>query len=285
METRGKTILVTGATGNQGGAVTCHLLMDGWKVRALARDPQKPAYQALKKAGVELVRGDLDNIASLDEALTGVYGVFSVQNYIEHGPAGEVIQGKSLADAAKNAHVAHFVYSSVGGADRHSAIPHFESKWEVEQHIRTLGLPMTILRPVFFMDNFTSMYGQSIEQGVLTMPLKPTTKVQVIAADDIGAFAALALKEPQKFLGKAIELAGDELTMPQVAETFTRVFNHPVRYVEQPLEQVMSSNEEIGVMMEWFNTHGYQADISSLRQLYPPLLTLEAWLRKGAGHQ
>src|ERR1700730_18099760 len=110
MGDKNKTILVIGASGKQGGAVTCRLLSEGWHIRALARDPNKPAVQALAKSGVEVVMGDLDSIPSLDKALQGVYGVFSVQTFMEHGPAGEVIQGKALADAARTANVEHFIY-------------------------------------------------------------------------------------------------------------------------------------------------------------------------------
>ncbi len=135
-----KTILVTGATGQQGGAVVRSLSTRGWKIRALVRDPAKPAAQQLAKNNIELIKGDLFTPASLDEALKGVYGVFSVQTPAD-GVGGEIIQGKFLADAAQKAQVQHFVYSSVGGAERESGIPHFESKWQVEKHIRAIGLP------------------------------------------------------------------------------------------------------------------------------------------------
>ena len=184
-----------------------------------------------------------------------------------------------MADAAQAAGVQHFVYTSVGGADRKSGLPHFESKWQIEEHIRALGLPATILRPVFFMDNLRSPW-MGPRDGVLAIGLRPTTSLQMIAADDIGAFAALAFARPQEFIGKALEIAGDSLTMPQVADAFTQVSGQPVRFVEQPLEQVRSFNAEMGDMMAWFNDHGYAADIPALRKLRPGLLTFETWLRK-----
>jgi uncharacterized protein YbjT (DUF2867 family) len=280
MSNSDKIILVTGATGQQGGATARHLLEQGWRVRALVRDPNTAAAQALSAKGAELVQGDLDNRSSLDRALTGVYGVFSVQTFMgPEGPVGEARQGKALANAAKAAGVQHFVYSSVGGADRKSGLPHFESKWQIEQHVRELGLPATILRPVFFMENLRSPW-MGPRDGVLAVALRPTTSLQMIAVDDIGAFAALAFARPAEFMGKAIEIAGDAQTGPQVAETMARVTGQPVRFVELPLEQVRSFNTEMADMMAWFNDHGYNADIPALRKLLPGLLTFEQFLRR-----
>ena len=280
MSNNDKIILVTGATGQQGGATARHLLDQGWRVRALVRDPSKEAAQALSARGAELVRGDLDDRSSLDRALAGVYGVFSVQTFQgPEGAVGEARQGKTLADAAKAAGVQHFVYSSVGGAERKSGLPHFESKWQIEQHIRALGLPATILRPVFFMENLRSPW-MGPRDGVLAVALHPTTSLQMIAAGDIGAFAALAFARPAEFMGKAIEIAGDAKTGPEVAETMTRVTGQPVRFVELPLEQLRSFNAEMADMMAWFNDHGYNADIPALRRLLPGLLTFEHFLRR-----
>ncbi len=277
-----RTILVTGATGRQGGAVARTLMTHGWKVRALVRDPSTPAAQQLAKNTIELIKGDLFTTASLEEALTGVYGVFSVQTSdAEHGIGGEIIQGKLLADAAHRAQIQHFVYSSVGGAERESGIPHFESKWQIEKHIRALGLPATIIRPVFFMDNFTSYFGEPIkQQNKLILPLHQDTRLQQIATEDIGSFAALAFEQPTGFLGKALEIAGDELSMTELAETFSRVMKRTIEFVELPMEQMIQGDPEIALMFEWFNTHGYQAVLPALRALYPALLTLETWLRQ-----
>ncbi len=276
-----RTILVTGATGQQGGAVMRSLSAQGWKVRVLVRDPAKPAAQRLAKNNIELIQGDLFTPTSLDEALKGVYGVFSVQSPAEKGVGGEIVQGKFLADAAQKAQIQHFVYSSVGGAERESGIPHFESKWQVEKHIRVLGLPATILRPVFFMDNFASYFGTPIkQQNKLILPLHRETRLQMIATENIGSFAALAFEQPTSFIGKALEIAGDELNMTELAETFSRVMKRTIEFVEQPMEQVIQSSPENALMMEWFNDQGYQAVIPALRALYPSLLNMETWLRE-----
>jgi uncharacterized protein YbjT (DUF2867 family) len=280
------TIVVTGATGKQGGAVARHLLSDGWQVRALTRDPLKPGAQALAKLGAEVVTGDFDQRNSIDRALAGAYGVFSVQNFWEAGGAGEIQQGKTLADTARAAGVKHFVYSSVGGAERNTGILHFDSKWEIEQHVRALGLPATILRPVFFMDNFNSPnFRPAILQGTLTLALRPARTLQMIAVDDIGGFAALAFEKPGEYIGRTFELAGDELTMPQVAEAFSRVLGRTVRFVQQPIEQVRSFSKEYAVMFEWFNREGYKADIVALRALYPGLHNFQAWLDRSGWAQ
>lgn len=286
MNTHDKTILVTGATGQQGGASARHLQARGWCVRVLTRDPQKPAAQALADAGMEVVQGDLTDRASLDRALQGVYGVHSVQSYMPRDPGGEINQGKTLADAAKAAGVEHFVYSSAAGADRHTGIAEQESKWEIEQYIRALDLPATILRPTFFMDIFTiPFFHQMILAGTWAFGLHPETKVQMIATDDIGALVALAFENPRDFIGKALEIAGDELTMPQAAEVFGQVIGRPVRFIETPIEQVRSFDLNLAREAEWLNDEGFRAGIPALRAIYPDLMTLETYLRKSGWEQ
>jgi len=282
MASKNNVILVAGATGQQGGAVARHLLAGGWAVRALTRDPAKAAAQQLAEAGAEIVQGNFADRATLDQALEGVYGLFGVQNFWEGGPEVEVQQGKLLADAAREANVQHIVYSSVGGAERNTNIPHFDSKWKIEEYSRQLNLPLTVLRPVFFMENFQTFMPPTEQDGVLTLSLAlpPSRSLQLIAVDDIGAFAALAFDRPDDFLGQAVEIAGDELTMPQIAETWSKVSGKPIRFVEMPLEQLRQFNAESAIMFEWFTNAGYQADIPALRELYPPLKTFETWLQQ-----
>ncbi|HEV8339561.1 MAG TPA: NmrA/HSCARG family protein [bacterium] len=234
MDPTSKIILVTGSTGQQGGAVARHLLAGNWRLRALVRDPLKPAAQALAHQGVELVTGDFNDPVSLDQALRGVYGVFSVQNFWlpDVGRVGEVRQGKNLADAARTARVEHFIYTSVGSANRDTGIPHFESKWEIEQHIHRLGLPATIFRPVTFMDNYTWQRPQILNGNVSGSGLRPDRTNQYIAVHDIGWFVRRAFEDPEGYIGKSIDLAGDQLTEPQVAEVFSTVIGRPVRLTE-----------------------------------------------------
>ena len=277
-----KIIAVTGATGQQGGAVAKKLLADGWKVRALTRDLNKPAAQALAEAGADLVAGDMGSRSELEVAFQGTYGVFSVQNFWlpNVGYEGEIQQGKNVADAAKAAGVQHLVYSSVGSAHRGMGQKHFDSKWVIEQYIHTLGVPYTILRPVFFMDNHNWSRAYILNGTYTGMGLRPEKGVQSIAVEDIGVFAALAFENPQEYLGKTIELAGDELTEAQTAEVFSKVIGRPVTLVAPSGGGRRGSEEEMKAMFNFFNGEGYDADIAALRKTHPGLLTLEQYLRR-----
>ena len=277
-----KIIAVTGATGQQGGAIARKLLAEGWQVRALTRDIDKPAAQELKSLGAEIVAGDMDNRAELDAAFKGVHGVFSVQNFWlpAVGFDGEVQQGKNVADAAKAAGVQHLVFSSVGSAHRGMGQKHFESKWIIEQYIATLDIPYTILRPVAFMDNYNWSRAYILNGTFTGMGLRSEKGVQSIAVADIAVFVALALADPKAYLGKTIELAGDELTESQIADTFTKVIGRPVQLVPPTPGAGRRSEEEMVAMFNFFNGEGYDADIAALRKLHPGLLSLEGYLRK-----
>lgn len=276
-----RLIVVLGATGKQGGAAARHLLKDGWKVRAVTRNPDGEAAKALVALGAEVVQADMTNRADMDRVMAGAHGVFSVQNTWEAGVDGEIAQGKNVADAAKAAGVKHFVYTSVGGADRNTGIPHFDSKWELEQYHASLGLPVTTLRPVFFMENLApGVMGP--REGVIYVAMPPDVPLQMIAADDIGAIAAQAFADPDAFKGKAMELAGDNLTFPQVAQLLTEVSGNPIQYAEQPLEQVGAYSPEMAVMLKWFVDEGYASDIPAVRRLYPELHDFATWARQNA---
>ena len=277
-----KLIAVTGATGQQGGAVARKLLAEGWKVRALTRDLDKPAAQELASLGAELVRGDMDDRAELDAAFQGVYGVFSVQNFWlpNVGYEGEIRQGNNVADAAKEAGVQHLVYSSVGAAHRGMGQKHFDSKWIIEQHIQSLGLPYTILRPAAFYENF-NWEKPAITNGTLnSIGIRPEKERQMIGVEDIAVFVALALSDPKEYLGKTIELSGDALTETEFADTFTKVIGRPVTLVMPTGGAGWANEEEMAAMFNFFNGEAYDADIPALRKLHPGLLTFEQWLRK-----
>ena len=282
-----RSILVCGATGSQGGAVARSLLDRGFRVRALTRDPHKPEARALAEQGAEVAQGDMDDRPSVDRALEGTHGVFSVQNFWEAGYDREVRQGKTVADAASAAGVEHFVYSSVGSAHRRTGIAHFDSKWEVEEHVRGLGLPRTVLRPVFFMQNW-EMMREPILGGTLPQPLDPGKPFQQVAVEDVGAFAAMAFGHPDEWIGREVEIAGDERTMPEIAEAFGRVAGREVGYYQVPWDQFEEQmGEEYAVMYRWFNDVGYEADVEALRREHPGLIDFEGYLRghgwEGAG--
>ena len=271
-------VVVIGATGNQGGAVVDALLRAGnWTVRAFTRDPGGPAARALAKRGVAIAAGDMDDAGSLKAALSGAYGVFSVQNSRTAGRTGEVRQGRNVIDAAGAAGIQHIVYSSVGGVERVRGIPHFDSKWQIEQHLRTTGLTWTILRPTTFTSVFT-MRGASIGLSMMAAALGRTRTLQMVAVPDIGIFARLALERPGQFAGQALEIAGDERTVAQIAQAL-RDAGHRIRYTHlpKPLLKILGPEAK---MLFWFGESGYTADIPALRRIHPGLLTLDQWLRQ-----
>jgi uncharacterized protein YbjT (DUF2867 family) len=275
-----KVFLVTGATGRQGGAVARHLIKRGHRVRALTRDPNKAAARALTEMGAEVVRGDLDDRASVERALEGAYGVFSVQNFWEAGYEREVSQGITLAEAAKAKGVKHFLYSSVGSSYRKTGIAAFDGKWEIEEHIRGIGLPYTIVRPTSLMEDWEEMR-EEIIGGTLAQPLDPDRALQQVSVEDIGVFAAMAFEDPERWLGREVDLAGDESTTVDLAQTFGRVIGREVRYAQVSWEEFREAyGEDLAVMYEWFEEVGYEADIGALREEYPDLTTFEEYLRK-----
>jgi len=277
-----KIIAVTGATGLQGGAVARKLLEDGWKVRGLTRDINKPVAKQLASLGAEMVPGDMENRSELEAAFKGAYGVFSVQNFWlpNVGFEGEIRQGKNVADAAKAAAVKHLVFSSVGAAHRGAGQKHFESKWVIEQYIHSLGVPYTIFRPSAFMENYNWSRARILNGTYVGRGLRPEKGVQNIAVEDIAVFAAMAFATPKQFLGKTIELSGDELTETQIAQIFAKVIGRPVALTKPTAGEGRRTEEEMIAMFNFFNGEGYDADIPALRKLHPGLLTLERYLRK-----
>jgi uncharacterized protein YbjT (DUF2867 family) len=241
----------------------------------LTRNPESTAAQTLAEAGAVIVQGELDDRDALDAALDGAYGVYSFPN-LSSGIEVEIQQGKTVADAAKAAGVEHFVQGSVGGAERESSVPHFESKWQIEEYVRALGLPATFLRPAYFMENMNWKRGQILDGTYESMGLKPGKPLQMIAADDIGAFAALAFENPRKYIGQGLELSGDELTESQAVAIMGRVIGREIDVVAAG----PPPNEDWALMIGWFNDKGFQADIPALRAIHPELMTFETWLRK-----
>lgn len=265
-----RLVLVTGATGQQGGALAKQLLAAGHKVRALTRKPDSAPALALKAAGAELVVGDFAQPSTLAAAVQGVDTVFAMGTPYEVGPEAETEQGLALVKAAQGASVKHFVFSSVAGADRKTKIPHFDSKAKVEEALRATDMPWTILAPVFFMDNLQSPWWlPAIKEGAFPMGIPSDRKLQHIAVEDIGKFAALVIARRDEFLGKRIDLASDEVTGTEVAALLTKLANRPINYVAVPLEDVRKQNADFAAMYDWFNRVGYSADIKGLRASYP----------------
>jgi uncharacterized protein YbjT (DUF2867 family) len=288
MENSNRTILVTGATGHQGGAVAHHLLKRGnFQVRALVRDKHKPAAQSLHRLGAELFVGDLDQQASLEHALQGVYGVFSVQG-LNDGIEAEIREGKALVDVAKALGIGHFVYSSVGSVERNTGVPHFDSKFQIEEYVRASGLPYTILRPVFFLYNYNGMRSRSVgsaesivETGTLSQPLSPDTKLQQLSEEDYGEMVADVFARFTDFANREIEVASGEMTMPEVAAAFTRVLGKKVAYQQIPFEAFeQQAGAEMTTMYRWFENVGYGADLAQLKRDLPAPTDFDSYLRE-----
>lgn len=290
-------ILVTGATGAQGGATARELLAHGHRVRIMTRNPDSPAAQALIKAGAEVVRGDMGDAASVEAAMRGVAGVFSVQIPDMSGSDNERLHGFTLVKAARKAGVRQFVHTSVTGTDGHTQFPrwgtgywsekYWTDKWDIEEAVRNAGFEFwTVLRPAFMMENFAQTKAMfmfpHLQQGEIATALHANTRMQLIAADDVGAFARSAFEDPVKFNRKDIDLAAEAPTMGDVAATLSKVLGKKIVAIELTPEQAVAKGLFPGWVnsQEWSNEIGYRADIDALKSYGIPLTSLEQWTRK-----
>lgn len=289
MGEREDPVLVIGGTGQQGGAAARALLARGRAVRALVRDESTPAARLLRDAGASLVTGDLDDPGSVRSAMRSVSGVFLALTMMTgprvtlEGVAAEERRGKAVAVLARDADAGHLVYSSISGADLHTGIPHVESKARIEEQIGALGLPATILRPVSFMDNFASFNRPVLEDGelVISLALRPQTRLPLVATQDIGVFAAIAFDHPGTYVGRQLQVAGDWLTGPQMAEVFGRECGLPARFRQVPLEQLRVFDAQVARMFDWMDSGAAEEpDLAALRAEHPGLMTLETWLQE-----
>lgn len=281
------SLLVTGATGKQGGATINALLAAGGsnKIHALTRNPSSKAAQALASRGVTLVQGNLNEKDSLVQALRNIDAALLVTDFMgPKGVEGEVEQGKLFVDAAKSAGVKHVVFTSVQSADRAPSVPHFDSKAKIEEHLKAATpLSWTILRPVAFMDNIAPsgiarFFGLTFFGGAMG-GAKP---VQFVAVEDIGKVAAAALTSPDKYHNEVIDLAGDDLTVPQVQQAFQRDTGSWAWRLWLPQFLVRNILPlEFKRMFAFFHQPGYNARISAIRSRFPHMMTFEDYARKG----
>ena len=246
------TVLVTGATGKQGGHLVRELLARGHAIRALTRKPDSAAAAALAARGVTIVTGDFEDQGSLERAVRGVDTVFAMSTPFESGAQTETREGINIVRAASAAGVgvgvgvgvSHLVYSSVAGADRATGIPHFDSKFEVEKAIRQSGVPFTIVAPVFFMENFLADWlAAGIAKASIAMALPATRRLQQIALADIAQFTALVIEGRERFLGKRIDIASDELTGATAAAAISEASGRHIEYTALPIDTVRQWNE------------------------------------------
>jgi uncharacterized protein YbjT (DUF2867 family) len=260
-----RSVLVTGATGQQGGAVAEALLSRGHRVKALTRKPEGDAARRLASLGAEIVAGDLDNRAAIVKAARGVDSVYLMGNSYEAGPEAETRQGIAAADAVKEAGVGHLVYSSVASADKKTGVPHFESKYRVEKHVAGLGIPYTISAPVAFMENVVAPWAKgSLAQGTHAFAMPARRALQLVALADIGAFAASLIERREPVFGKRFDIAGDEISGEEQAKVLAEALGRPVAFREVPIAAVRQQSEDLALMMEWFDRVGYDADIAAL---------------------
>jgi uncharacterized protein YbjT (DUF2867 family) len=275
------TIFVTGATGKQGGAVAKNLSQQGFKVKVLTRNPNLFKAQKLSELNVQVVQGDLNNARSYREHLKDAHGVFSVQTF-ENGIAKEIEQGITLASEAKEAGVKHFLYSSVGGANLNSGVPHLESKFKIEKHIQQIQLPFTILRPTSLYENFLlPQVKKGILKGNLVQPVNRDTILQYVASEDIGKAAAKIFKNTETYVGRIIPLAAEQLSTQEVADIFSTILNKPIEYKKLPgLITRLFIGKSVHKMFNWMNEENrfVKEDIELSKKEFPRMLSLRSWI-------
>ena len=263
-------ILVTGATGKQGGGLARILIQRGHHVRAFTRTPESPAALALKTAGAEVVQGDLGEIASVERAAKGMDVAYIVATPFQHGPAAETRFATTGVDGARAGGVPYIVYSSVSDADRETGIPHFESKALAEAHLKGTGTDYSIISPVFFVDNLLSPWmGAGLAKGTLAMGVAPDRKLQSISVAEIAEFTTLAVEQRQAFRGKRINIGSDETTPVEMARLLSESIGQKISYFQVPLEEMRKQNEDLAKMNDWFNRVGYSVNIPQLKRDYP----------------
>lgn len=281
--TDNKTIFVTGGTGNQGGAVVRNLADQGFKIIALTRNPASAKGQILKNLNIQVVKGDLNNVDTYREYLKDVYGIFSVQTF-ENGVEKEINQGITLATLAKEFDVKHFIYSSVFGANLNTGVPHIESKLKIENHIKQIGLPFTIIRPTSLFENFLiPQVKKAILKGKLVQPINKNTKLQYIAAEDIGKAVAKIFQHSKIYLGRTIPLATEQLSTQEVADKFSTVLNKKIEYEKLPVLIIrLFLGKNLYKMFRWMDEKSFfqKEDVDLTKTEFSNLLSLESWIAK-----
>jgi uncharacterized protein YbjT (DUF2867 family) len=277
-----KVVFVTGGTGYQGGAVARNLARQGFRVQVLTRHPDSARAKSLAKQQIEIIPGDLNDPGTFREHLKGIAGIFSVQSF-ENGIAKEIRQGMDLANLARENEVRHFLYSSVSGADQQTGIPHWDSKFIIENHIRQLGLPFTIIRPASFYENFLLPPAKSwLLKGKLVNPVKADIVQQFISTEDIGKISARIFSRPDQYLGKTIMLAAEQMTLRQVCLLFAEILEREVKYQKMPLFITrLAMGKDLYKMFRWINGHDavFIKDMGQFRKEFPDLISLYQWIR------
>ena len=280
METS-KKILVTGITGQQGSAVACHLSNKGVQIFGLTRNANSEKAKALADKNITVLEGDLNDPSSYEAHLNGMDAVFCVQAF-EQGKESEIKQGKQFIDHIKSKGVGHLVYSSVLGADLNTGVPHFESKYVLENHIKSSDLNYTILRPASFNENFLNPeITKRLDKGKLVMPLHKTVTQQYISTDDVGNIAAKVLLQPEKYKGKTLSIATDQKQLTEVAQLFGEAMKRDMKYQKLPgFVTRLLMGKDLSKMFNYMNKNDFVVvkDIDALKQEFEGLGDLKQWI-------
>lgn len=260
------THVVLGATGGQGGAVVTALLEADRPVRAVVRDPDGKRARELHTRGVELVVGDMVSGDGLAEAFADSSGVFAFTTPFESGVDAEVTQGQAIIDAASAARVPYLVFSSVASADRGTGVPHFDSKYRVEQLLAGSDVPHTIVGPTYFYDNLLGG-ADALSAGVMPIAMPADALLQQVSRRDLGRFVAGLFANPQEHLGERIDIASDAVTPDQMAATLSSVLERDVRAESYDPERI--SSPDMRAMFEFLGAGGYDVDIAALQERFP----------------
>jgi uncharacterized protein YbjT (DUF2867 family) len=286
MATSGRrTVVVTGATGLQGAAVARHLLKDGWHVRGLTRNAASKQAKAIAALGVEVVQGDMGDAASLRPLFEGAYGIYSVQNPFVSGPEQEVEQGKNVADVAKDVGVQHLVYGSAGTGRKGTGIPSWETKLQIEDHMKALELPLTILRPMAFMELMThrKFFPAASTWHVMPALMGSSRSVAWLCTDDLGDIAAKAFGAPHRFFGKDLALASDVQSLDECRSIYREVMGRNPRRFPMPVwlfKRLGFVGRDLTTMWRWLRTATIDLDTAPTRAVHPDALTVRGWLSK-----
>ncbi len=278
-----RTLIVSDALGIQGTAVAKRSRQAGFHVKALTHDASSPEAHGLAQDGIDVQQINPEDMDALQDAMRGGYGLFCKMEH-PNDFAREAREGKALLGAAKAAGLSHVVFSSLAGAEVCQGAPRFDAKREVEAHGRSLGLPFTVLRPAFLMDWFLSDFYPEERDSLLTisLPLPMDYPLQMVAEEDIALFAQSAFLDPENSIGKAIEIAGDEVNPLLLGVLFGRAITSQIQCVESTLEEMRAVQADWAPLFEWLQREGYRVNIEGLRRMQPELQKFEPWLRKTA---
>jgi uncharacterized protein YbjT (DUF2867 family) len=286
MDRDGRTIAVVGATGLQGSAVSRRLLVEGWRVRALTRNPSGARAQELAALGAEVVKADSEDSAALERSFAAAHGVYSVQNHHISGYDGELRQGMKVVNAVVAARVSHLVYASTGNGLPGTGIGSWDAKVTVAQHARSLNVPITVLRPTAFMELMTEkrFYPQASVWHVMPKIMGETRPVGWLAVEDLAVIAEKAFADPATFIGADVSLAGDVLSIQQCREIWVEVMGRPPRRLPMPVwlfERFTGTDET--TMWRWLREHDMPFDTNPTRDIHPGARNLQNWLAHRRG--